>query len=80
MVQRKRFPAPAGYTISVATELMRDGKWSAVATILQPTPGGERVVDLPISTDARFPTEPEAETHELNRALEWVEQNAPSTT
>ena len=80
MVQRKRFPAPAGYTISVATERMRDGKWSAVATILQPTPSGERVVDLPVSTEARFPTEPEAETHELNRALEWVEQNAPSTT
>ena len=80
MVQRKRFPAPAGYTISVATECMRDGKWSAVATILQPTPSGERVVDLPVSTEARFPTEPEAETHELNRALEWVEQNVPSTT
>lgn len=78
MVQRKRFPAPAGYTIDVATERMRDGRWSSVATIHQSTPSGERHIDLPIATEARFPTEAEAETFEVSRALEWVEQNVPS--
>ena len=29
MVQRRRFPAPNDYTISVATERMKDGRWSA---------------------------------------------------
>ena len=77
MVQRKRFPAPAGYTIDVATERMRDGKWSAVTTIRQATPSGERHIDLPVS-DARFATEDEAEKFEVSRSIEWVEQNTPS--
>jgi hypothetical protein len=77
MVQRKRFPAPAGYTIDVATERMRDGKWSAVATIHHSTPSGERHIDLPVS-DARFATEDEAERFEVSRSLEWVDQNTPS--
>ena len=78
MVQRKRFPAPAGYTIDVATERMRDGKWSAVATIHQAIPSGERHIDLPLLTEKRFATEAEAENFEVSRALEWVEQNIPS--
>ena len=78
MVQRKRFPAPAGYTIDVATERMRAGKWSAVETIRQSTPSGERHVDLPVFADKRFATEAEAEGFEVSRALEWVEQNTPS--
>jgi hypothetical protein len=78
MVQRKRFPAPAGYTIVVATERMRDGKWSAVATMHQASPSGERLVDLPVLADKRFATEAEAEGFEVSRALEWVEQNTPS--
>jgi hypothetical protein len=62
MVQRRRFPAPNAYTISVATERMKDGEWSSVATIHQTTPTSEG----------------EAESFELNRALEWIEQNTPS--
>ena len=78
MVQRKRFPAPAGYSIAVATERMKDGKWSAVATIQQATETGERHIDLPIS-DTRFATEAEAETFEVTRAREWIERNTPSS-
>jgi len=78
MVQRRRFPAPNDYSISVATERMKDGKWSSVATIHQTTPTGERLIDLPVLDDVRFASEAEAESFELNRALEWIEQNTPS--
>jgi hypothetical protein len=76
MVQRKTFPAPGDYTISVATERMKDGGWSAVTTIRHTTPWSERNIDLPISPEARFRSESEAESFEVNRALEWIEQNA----
>ena len=77
MVQRKRFPAQGDYSIAIAAERMRDGKWSAVTTIQQSTPTGERNIDLPIS-DARFATEEEAEQFEVSRAQEWIERNTPS--
>ncbi len=77
MVQRKRFPAPGDYSIAVAAERMKDGKWLAVTTIQQATATGERNIDLPIS-DARFATEEEAERFEVSRAHEWIERNAPS--
>jgi len=77
MVERKRFPAPGDYSIAVAAERMKDGKWLAVSTIQQATPTGERNIDLPIS-DARFTTEEEAESFEVSRAKEWIEKNAPS--
>jgi hypothetical protein len=77
MVQRKRFPAPGDYSIAVAAERMKDGKWSAVTTIQQSTATGERNIDLPIS-DARFATEEEAEQFEVSRAQEWIERNVPS--
>lgn len=76
MVQRKRFEAPGDYSIAVASERMKDGKWSAVTTIQQSTQTGERNIDLPI-TDARFDTETEAENFELSRARDWIEKNAP---
>lgn len=76
MVQRKRFEAPGDYSIAVASERMKDGKWSAVTTIQQSTQTGERNIDLPIS-DARFATEEEAETFEVSRAREWIQKNTP---
>ena len=63
MVERKTFPAGGGYSIAVAAERMKDGKWSAVVTIQQSTPTSLRNIDLPIS-DARFATEAEA--------LDWL--------
>ncbi len=77
MVQRKQFPAPGNYSIAVAAERMKDGKWAAVTTIQQSTPTSERNIDLPIS-DARFATEAEAEAFEVTRGREWIERNAPS--
>ncbi len=79
MVERKSFPASGGYRIAVAAERMKDGKWSAVTTIQQATPTGERNIDLPIS-DARFDTEAEAENFEVSRARQWIDQNTPSGT
>ena len=79
MVERKRFPAPGDYSIAVAAERMKDGKWSAVSTIQQATPTGERNIDLPIS-DARFTTEEEAESFVVSRAKAWIERNAPPDT
>lgn len=76
MVQRKRFEAPRDYSIAVAAERMKDGKWSAVTTIQQSTQTGERNIDMPIS-DARFDTEAEAENFEVSRARDWIEKNAP---
>lgn len=76
MVQRKRFEAPGDYSIAVAAERMKDGRWSAVTTIQQATQTGERNIDLPIS-DARFDTEAEAESFEVSRARDWIAKNAP---
>ena len=76
MVERKRFPAQGDYSIAVAAERMKDGKWSAVTTIQQSTGTGERNIDLPIS-DERFATEQEAQNFEVSRAQEWIEKNAP---
>ena len=78
MVERKTFPAGGGYSIAVAAERMKDGKWAAVATVQQSTATGQRNIDLPIS-NARFATEAEAENFELSRAREWIEQNTPSS-
>jgi len=78
MVERKTFPAGGGYSIAVAAERMKDGKWSAVAIVQQSTATGQRNIDLPIS-NARFATEAEAENFELSRAREWIEQNTPSS-
>ncbi len=78
MVERKTFPAGGGYSIAVAAERMKDGRWSAVTSIQQSTPTGQRNIDLPIS-DVRFDTEGEAEKFELGRAQEWIEQNTPSS-
>jgi hypothetical protein len=60
----------------VERKRMKDGKWSAVSTIHQSTPTGERNIDLPIS-DTRFATEEEAEKFEVSRAREWIEKNVP---
>jgi hypothetical protein len=77
MAERKRFPAPGDYSITVATERMKDGKWAGVTTVKHATPGGERNFDLPVS-DARFATEAEAQSFEVTRALEWIDHNAPA--
>ena len=79
MIQRKTIPAKGDYHIAVASEKMRDGKWSAVATLQQPTAGGQRNIDLPVS-DQRFDTEAEAERFVVDLAKAWIDRNAPADT
>jgi len=76
MVQRKIFPASAGYNVAVASERMQDGRWSAVATVTHSTGTGQRVIDLPV-TDERFDTEEAAERSVVKMAMEWIERNTP---
>ncbi len=77
MIERKTVPARGGYSISVASEKMRDGRWSAVATVQQATSTGVRNIDLPV-TDARFDTEAEAEQHIVDLAKRWIDTNVPA--
>lgn len=76
MVHRKTFPAVGGYDIAVASEQMRDGKWSAVATITHTTETSQRSVDLPVPTE-RFESEADAERFAVDTATAWIERNAP---
>ena len=76
MVERKTFPAYGGYSIAVASEQMRDGKWAAVATVTQSTGTAQRAIDLPVP-DERFDTEAEAANVAFKTAMEWIDQNTP---
>ena len=75
MVHRKTFPAAGGYSIAVASEQMRDGKWSAVATVTRSTETSQRAVDLPVPTE-RFESEADAELFAVETARAWIERNA----
>lgn len=77
MIQRKTIPAQGDYSIAVASEKMRDGRWSAVATLQQSTPTGQRNIDLPVS-DQRFDTEAEAERFVIDLAKAWIDHNEPT--
>ena len=77
MVQRKMIPAHGGYNIAVASEQMHDGKWAAVATVMQSTGTAQRNIDLPVSKE-RFETEADAENFAVRIAKEWIEENIPS--
>jgi hypothetical protein len=76
MVQRKAIPVGHDRQILVTTERLNDGQWAVVASIIETTPNGERVVDLPV-IEERFATEEEAETLGLTQARSWMEQNLP---
>lgn len=76
MVQRKIVPVSDDRRILLTTERLPEGSWAVVASIVEATPNGERVVDLPVS-DQRFPSEAEAETLGTAQAMRWIEENAP---
>jgi len=75
MVHRKTFPAVGGYDIAVASEQMRDGKWSAVATVTHSSGTSQRAMDLPVPTE-RFESEADAELFAVETARAWIERNA----
>jgi hypothetical protein len=77
MVQRKMIPAHGGYNIAVASEQMQDGKWAAVATVMQSTGTAQRSIDLPVPKE-RFETEADAENFAVRMAKEWIDRNIPS--
>jgi hypothetical protein len=74
MVQRKIIPSGSDRRILLTTERLGAGSWAVVASILESTPNGERVVDLPVRDD-RFPSQAEAETAGEMQARLWLDEN-----
>jgi hypothetical protein len=74
MVQRRVIPVGDERRILLTTERLADASWAVVASIVESTPNGERVVDLPVS-DERFPSQATAEAAGEHQAREWIEHN-----
>ncbi len=74
MIQRKVIPVGDERRILLTTECLQDGSWAVVASIVEATPNGERVVDLPVG-DERFTTEADAEASGEIQARAWIERN-----
>ena len=74
MVLRRVIPAGDERRILLTTESLAEGSWAVVASIVETTPNGERVVDLPVS-DERFSTQAAAEASGEAQARRWIEQN-----
>jgi hypothetical protein len=76
MVERKHIPVDAECSIDIVTEQMADGTWAVVSSIKHESPGGEKIIDLPVG-DERYPTQAEAETAGFAQAREWIDRNMP---
>jgi hypothetical protein len=76
MVLRKTIPVDPDRRMLLTTERLADGTWAVVASIVETTPGGERIVDLPV-IDERFPTQLRAEAFGEEQALGWMRENLP---
>jgi hypothetical protein len=76
MVKRKVIPVDEERRILLTTERLADGSWAVVVSIVETTPNGERIVDLPVG-DERFTTEADAEASGEIQARAWLEQNVP---
>ena len=74
MIQRKVVPIGSERRILLTTERPADGSWAVVASIVETTPNGERVIDLPVVSE-RFATEADAEAFGEAQARRWVEEN-----
>jgi hypothetical protein len=74
MVQRKVVPIGSERRILLTTERLGDGSWAVVASIVETTPNGERVTDLPVGEE-RFTTQADAEASGEIQARSWLEQN-----
>ena len=78
MVKRHSYPTThPGYEISVATERMKDGKWSVVATIEHRVGDGVQHTPLPV-THLRFDTEEEAHAFGMAQAGEYLDRAEPA--
>ena len=78
MVKRHSYPTShPGVEISIATERMKDGKWSVVATIEHRVGDGVQATPLPV-THLRFDTEEEAHAFGMAQAGEYLARVEPA--
>ena len=74
MVQRKIVTVDDVRRVLLTTERLNDGSWAVVASIVEDTPNGERVTDLPV-IDQRFATGADAEAFGEAQARAWLDAN-----
>jgi hypothetical protein len=74
MVQRNIISVDAERRILLTTERLTDGMWAVVASIVETTPNGERVVDLPV-VEERFASQAEADNAGEQQARRWIDAN-----
>ena len=78
MVKRDSFPTKyPGCSIGVATEQMKDGKWSVVSTIEHRVGDAVQNTPLPV-THLRFDTEQEAHAYGMAQATEYLDRAEPA--
>jgi hypothetical protein len=78
MVKRESYPTKfPGCSISVATERMKDGKWSVVSTIEHNLGEGVQYTPLPV-THLRFDSEQEAHAFGMAQATEYLDRAEPA--
>jgi hypothetical protein len=76
MIERKHVPVDAECSINIVTEQMKDGSWAVVSSITHESPGGEKIIDLPVR-DTRYPSQSDAEDAGFTQAREWIDRNMP---
>ena len=76
MIERKHIPVDAECSINIVTEHMADGTWAVVASITHESPGGEKIIDLPVR-DERYRSQADAEDAGFAQAREWIDANMP---
>jgi hypothetical protein len=74
MVLRRVIPVGEERRILLTTERLAEGPWAVVASVVESTPNGEWVVDLPVNEE-RFSTQAAAEASGEAQARRWIEQN-----
>jgi hypothetical protein len=78
MVKRDSYPTKfPGCAVAVATEQMKDGKWSVVSTIEHRVGDGVQFTPLPV-THLRFDSEQEAHAFGMAQATEYLDRAEPA--
>jgi hypothetical protein len=78
MVKRHSYPTNVdGCEIAIATERMKDGKYSVVATIENHVGDGVQHTPLPV-THLRFDTEEDAHAFGMAQANEYLQKATPA--
>lgn len=78
MVKRHSYPTNHdGCEISIATERMKDGKWSVVASIEHHVGDGVQTTPMPV-THLRFDTEDDAHAFGMAQANDYLDRATPA--